>query len=485
MIEAYCWPQSVLPGEPVALHLSTDAPIVRIEVARDGAEREVVWEGEATGARHGTPGDAAADGCGWPAALEIPTGTGWRSGYYAVTLTAGDERADAFVVIRPRAEDPAPILMVLATATWTAYNDWGGPSLYTGGTRVSFERPLARGFLVKPEPHRRKAQPEPDREALWFFGWAEPLGLSVWSGGAGWWNWERPLLRWAEAQGFRVDVAVSQDLEAHPEVVDGHRMLLSVGHDEYWSWGMRETFERHTAAGGNAAILSGNTCYWQVRFDDALRGMTCFKYGADDDPVAGTPDERRITSAWVDRRIGWPEFSTTGLSFSRGGYSRYGLGVPRGSGAYTVWRPEHWAFEGTDLAYGDALGLADAVVAYEVDGCELTMVDGLPTASHDDGAPTTLEVLASAPAHLWAQDEQPSRYAHEPGELESVAMAIHGEGWQAHLDHLRNNHAVVGAFTTPGGGTVFNAGCTDWAYGLGDPVVARVTQNVLTRLSAT
>ena len=193
-----------------------------------------------------------------------------------------------------------------------AYNDWGGPSLYTGGTRVSFERPLAPGFLVKPEPHRRKAQPHPDREALWFFEWAEPLGLSVWSGGAGWWNWERPFLHWAERQGFRVDVAVSQDLEERPELLDGHRLYLSVGHDEYWSWGMREAVERHTTNGGNAAFFTGNTCYWQVRFEDARRQMICFKYGADDDPAAGSPDERRISGAWVDRRIGLARDSTTG-----------------------------------------------------------------------------------------------------------------------------------------------------------------------------
>ena len=101
---------------------------------------------------------------------------------------------------------------------------------------------------------------------------------------------------------------------------------------------------------------------------------------------------------------------------------------------------------------------ADAIVAYEVDGCELTLADGLPVPTHADGAPQTLEVLATAPAQLWSQDEQPTRYAHEPGELEYIAMAIHGEDWRDHLDHLRNNHAVVGTFTTPGGGTVFNAG---------------------------
>jgi N,N-dimethylformamidase beta subunit-like, C-terminal len=484
MIEAYCWPPSAAAGEPVALQVSTDAATFDVEVHRDGAEPIVVWSAIGVAGRsHPTPARASADGCGWPVALEIPTDPGWRSGYYPVTVSAGDERADAFLVVRPDPAHPAPILMVLSTTTWNAYNDWGGPSLYTGGTQVSFERPLAPGFLVKPEPHRRKAQPSPDREALWFFDWAEPLGLSVWSGGAGWWNWERPMLRWAEANGFEVDVAISQDLERHPEVLDGHRLYLSVGHDEYWSWGMRETVERHTAGGGNAVFLSGNTCYWQIRFDEDHRRMTCFKYGADEDPVAGTPDERRITSAWVDRRIGWPEFSTTGLSFSRGGYSRYGLGVPRGSGAYTVWRPDHWLFEGTGLRYGDALGLEDAIVAYEVDGCELTMANGLPVPTFADGAPPTLDVLATAPARLWTQDEQPSRYAHEPGELESVTMAIHGERWEEHLDERRHDHAVLGVFTTPGGGTVVNAGVTDWADGLGDPAVARITRNALSRLS--
>jgi hypothetical protein len=372
---------------------------------------------------------------------------------------------------------------VLSTATYDAYNDWGGPSLYTGGTTVSMRRPMARGFLVKPEPHRRKMQPQPDREGLWFFEWAEPLGLSVWSGGAGWWNWERAYLRWAERAGYRMDVAISADLETVPGVLDGYRLFTCAGHDEYWSWGMREALDAHTGAGGNAAIWSGNTCYWQVRFDHDAGTMTCFKYRSADDPVLGTDEERRLSGPWSDRRVGWPETQTIGLTFTRGGYSRYGLGVPRASGAFTVRRPDHWLFDGTDLRYGDALGLADAIVAYEVDGCAMTLDDdGLPTPTHVDGAPETLEILASAPARLWAQHEQPSRYAHEPGELEHTAQALWGEAWREHVGEIANNHAVVGAFTTPGGGTVVNVGVTDWTYGLADPIVDRVTRNALERL---
>jgi hypothetical protein len=482
MLDAYCWPQSVAPGEIVALHVSTDADALTVEVARDGADLERVWHrGGVSGSLHESPGDASAAGCGWPVSLEIHVDPTWRSGLYSVVVRAGDERADSFFVVRGTT---APILLVLSTATWNAYNDWGGPSLYTGGTRVSFERPLARGFLHKPEPARRKMQPHPDREALWYFEWAEPLGLSVWSGGASWWNWERPFLAWAERSGYAIDVATSQDLERQPALLDGRRLYVSVGHDEYWSWGMRDALDAFTAAGGNAAIFSGNTCFWQVRFEDDHRAMTCFKYRAEEDPVLGTPDERLLTGPWSDRRIGRPETSTIGLTFTRGGYSRYGLGVPRASGAYTVWRPEHWAFEGTGLRYGDALGLADAIVAYEVDGCELALENGLPVPTHADGAPQTLEILATAPARIWSQDEQPSRYAHEPGDLETVAAALFGDASPGSVARVSNNHACIAVFETRGGGTVFNAGVTDWAYGLGDPDVERVTRNVLDRLSA-
>jgi hypothetical protein len=75
------------------------------------------------------------------------------------------------------------------------------------------------------------------------------------------------------------------------------------------------------------------------------------------------------------------------------------------------------------------------------------------------------------------------RYANVPGELEHAAAAVFGEGWAANAYRLEHNHAVLGAFTTSGGGTVFNAGVTDWAYGLGDGTVQQITRNVLRRLS--
>jgi N,N-dimethylformamidase beta subunit-like, C-terminal len=483
-LEAYCWPPSAVRGEAVGLRVSTDASSFDVEVAREGAAHEPVWSvGQVAARSHETPVDASSNGCGWPLALEIPVGD-WRSGYYSVKVTAGDQRADAFLVVRPDPSDPASILLVLSTTTWHAYNDWGGPSLYTGGTRVSFERPLARGFLVKPEPIGRMMQPEPDREAMGFRTWARPLGLSDWCGGAGWFTYERTFTRWAEATGYRIDVAVSQDLERHPEILQGPRLYLSVGHDEYWSWGMRDALDTFVGHGGNVAILSGNTCFWQVRFDPDHRGMTGFKDRADEDPVLGTPDRRLLTGCWSDRRIGRPETSTIGLTFTRGGYSRYGLGAAESSGAYTVHRPDHWAFEGTGLTGGQEFGGTDSIVAYECDGCAFeTGPEGLPVPTGRDGAPAGLEILAAAPAHVWAKHEQPTRYAHEPGGLEQCSMAVFGDASPEHVAELGDGHAVMAAFDRPGGGSVLNVGVTDWVLGLGDPVVERITRNVLDRLS--
>jgi hypothetical protein len=482
-LEAYCTPSSIAPGDPFSLHVSTDAGRFDVEVAREGADRESVWRGTGRSKVHEVPPDAASTGCGWPLTLEIPTEDTWRSGYHAVTVIAGDERADAFVVVRP-SEQRAPAILVLSTTTWQAYNDWGGPSLYTGGTRVSFDRPLARGFLVKPEPIGRMMQREPDREAMGFRTWARPLGLSDWCGGAGWFTYERTFTRWAEANGYRVDVATSQDLEMHPEVLEGHRLYLSVGHDEYWSWGMRDAFDAFVTGGGNAAILSGNTCFWQVRFDPDHRGMTGYKYRVEQDPVLGTDDERFLTGCWSDRRIGRPETSSIGLTFTRGGYSKYGLGAADASGAYTVNRPDHWLFGGAALERGSEVGVDDAVVAYECDGCAFELDHhGLPVPTHVDGAPDGLEILATAPAHLWGRHEQPSRYADEPGELEMASLAVFGDASPDHLAELGDGHAVLGTFERPGGGTVVNVGVTDWVLGLNDPVVERVTRNALDRLS--
>ena len=132
------------------------------------------------------------------------------------------------------------------------------------------------------------------------------------------------------------------------------------------------------------------------------------------------------------------------------------------------------------------------IVGYEVDGCELTMVNGDPVPTYQDNTPAGLEVLATAPARLLSitatSSEVPEALwasTDPPGDLEGVATALFGSASAENVARIAHNHAVVGTFTK-GKGRVFNAGTTDWAYALdSDPLVQQVTRNIVQWLGGT
>lgn len=505
MVEGYADRQSYAVGDTVDVRCSSRAPSVTASIARIGSARIEVWrtDGIPVG-EHPFPDDAYATGCGWPVAFSVDVDPSWASGFYEISLHADGETGEpaasqAFFVVRPLVGSSADAILVLATNTYNAYNQWGGRCLYSDAVKVSFDRPLERGYLLRPAaPHdieydgRVASLPdEPDEEHHQLQDYLADFEYPLWCASAGWHNWERRFVQWAESEGFVLDYAVNSDLEFHPEVLDGERLMLSIGHDEYWSWGMRERADAFVDGGGSWAIFSGNTCFWQVRYENGGRTMVCYKgLAMAEDPVAGTSEDKFLTSIWSLPSIGWPEAHTIGLSFTRGGYARVGQATPRSSGGYNIHRPDHPIFAGTDLRYGDVLGASSRIVGYEVDGCELTTVNGDPVPTYADGTPDGLQVLATAPARLlsitpthceapvalWANVEP-------PGDLEGVAAALFGSVSPDNVAKIAHNKAVIGTFTR-GKGTVFNAGTTDWCYGLDtDPLVQQVTRNILNWLT--
>ena len=499
-VEGYPRRQSYEPGDTVEVCCSSRAARFGATVVRVGASRVPVWhEADIVGAERVVPPDASVNGCDWPVTFTIPVDPEWRSGFYEVELRAhgvdGPEAmSHTFFVVRAAPGAAAPALLVLATNTYNAYNMWGGTCLYRGATTLSFQRPIDRGFVTRPDAgydgRNASIDPAGDPTHRHLLDYLQLHRYPLWCVSSGWHNWERRFAHWAETAGFAVDFAVSSDLENRPEIVDSYALVLSVGHDEYWSWEMRDCIDAYVAAGGNHAIFSGNTCFWQVRLTNDGQTMTCFKGQVSSDPVLGTGDDRLRTSFWSDPAIGRPETYTTGLTFTRGGYARVGAATPRSSGAFTVQRPDHWAFAGTDLRYGDALGLGSYIVGYEVDGCEMRLEHGLPVPTGGDGAPLDMEILATAPARLLSQTQTASEIPHAlwadptgPGDLESLAVGLFGSDAPEHTRRIAHGAAVIGCFRR-GKGTVFHAGTTDWAYGLdADPLVQQVTANVLRRLT--
>ncbi|MEM7217464.1 MAG: N,N-dimethylformamidase beta subunit family domain-containing protein [Pseudomonadota bacterium] len=488
MLAAYCWPQSVSPGEQLELFFNSDRHDVLLRVTRQGAEDVVVRERRLSGATQSLTGAESRDGCDWQPCLAITPDKGWRSGFYLVSLEdQSGAIAHAFFVLKSSA--PADAILVLSTSTWRAYNDWGGPSFYTGAHVVAGRRPLPAGFLSKSDPQNQRVARYIDwgieeRRAL------VRLGYSDWCMAAGWSNWELLFVRWAEREGFELSYAASEDLDRDPGILNGHSLYLSVGHDEYWSAGMRDAVEDYLDAGGNAAFFSGNTSFWQVRFSDEYERMIGFKFDIEQDPHYDESGAPTLSTMWSDPLVGRPENQMTGVSFTRGGYAHM-PNAPRGTGGYKVEEPDHWAFAGLNLSRGDTLGAAGLVVGYECDGCEFVEREGRLVPTGRDGTPTSFTILGTAPARLW-ETHQVAEGLDDSyvGELNWVAERIGGEDNDANRRRFADAHAVMGTYSrrerengSSGAGEVFTTGCTDWAYGLRHAEIATVTRNVIRRFT--
>ncbi len=507
-VEGYCGRLSYRPGDEVTLHVASRSPLFDVEVYRWGAEHELLWtQRNVEGIDHPVPADADANGCGWPVAVRFTVPSDWRSGFFHVVLRAHDAPEGRAVghaqfVLRPAAR-AARALLVIATNTYNAYNNWGGFSLYTGGSAVCFDRPFGRGMISRPHTERddRKSRTrytgeDHDIDGLIYQAYRGALDYPGYIGSSGWFTYERRFVEWAEREGIELDYAVSSDLELEPDAADGYSLVLCVGHDEYWSLGQRNTIERFVQGGGNLATFSGNTMFWQVRLeplaDQPGRRMVCHKYSAHlTDPVMGTPGEHTMSGMWADPVVGKPETSILGAGSAWGLYSRFGQATPRGSGAFTVYRDGHWMFEGTGLRYGDLLGLDAGVVGYESVGCRLTFDDWqLPIAAGGDGTPAQMEVVAFTPASNLQVGEYPKSIAanDDQGDLEFVATRLFGRLDADSIARIRHGNAVMltcRPFADVGAGEVVTIGSTDWVYGLGDPMVAQVTRNVIRRFIST
>lgn len=451
MIRGYPRRPSVRPGQTLTLHVSTDQPHFRVEAYRQGAALQAMGRlGPDRLPGQDVPAGPPDRDWGWPRYdLAIPAD--WPSGAYVAMLVeidarGGERRPDVttadgvdakalFVVLSPAPGATTSIVYKLAWATYHAYNGTGYGSLYaealwsredaSPGFKVSTRRPGGgTGGVVMPGDSADYYDPTSRRQTFT--------------------HWDAPFIRWLEAAGYRVDYCTDLDLQEDPELLTPYHLLLSVGHDEYWSEEMRARVETFIARGGNVAFLSGNVCGYRIHFTDGNTAFTCAKVKA-----SGKDTGTWASDHWHDSR---PENGMTGTSIRQAGGWWDGR---RDAVGYTVQHAGHWAYEGTGLADGETFGDDPAfpLVGYECDGAVFTRKGGLARVTGDFGTPAGYFILGIA-------------------EL--------GEGWVRSSPHAA---ATMGVYTSDGGGIVFNGATTDWPCLVGrNRQVDRITRNVLDRL---
>jgi hypothetical protein len=438
---------SVAQGESIDLHISTRTAEYSLEVYREGNPRMLMQRVRGLqGAEYDCPEPGYATGCGWPVAYTLDVPAEWPSGVYMVEFNTGsDGSGTSLIIFVVREDNPgstSPIFFALASNTHNAYNPVGGKSLYDYNSSDG---------IPSPEVSYDRPYPSP--------------------GDGSYYRREHPFVLWAESLGYPIEYGTSVDLHRDPDLLSNYSLFVCTGHDEYWSLEMRDHLDAFVDAGGNAAILSGNTCWWQVRFSPDLRTVICYKYTAlTDDPVAidGDPsNDILVTTNWYKPPVNYPENTTTGLSWRHGGYHDHGSSflAQDGYGGYRVYRTDHWVFDGTGLADGETIGQAATIVGYEVDG-------------------TLLEARDAEGNPAWDADG----YYPLPGALPYVVNTA-STGTPENfivlgLAPATKGHGIVGIFQRGDGGEVFNSGTIDWIQGLAtDASVSRITSNVIDRFT--
>ncbi|HKJ81597.1 MAG TPA: Ig domain-containing protein, partial [Ignavibacteriaceae bacterium] len=398
-------------------------------------------------------------GCGWDSTLTLHIDESWNPGVYraefgtyGVNPGTGSARNDSasgilFFIKDRNPGNTSKNLLLIATNTWQAYNDYGGKSLYDNistdsarSYKVSFNRPANR-----------------------------PLGSL---GSADFYKYEYKFINWASLNNIPLEYASMYDLDRNSKFLFAnndstqnlYKILLIVGHNEYWSIQERQQCEQFIDNGGKVIILSGNTCWWQVRFEDNGQTMVCYKDSALDrnaNPDKLLVPDSLITTNWWKSPVNNPENSFTGVNFKDGGYVNSGTKLPKSSGFgdYAALNTQFWVYDGICLKEGDEFGFDDAIVGYETDGTPFHWDSlGLPVVDGADGTPPNFKVLGVSPTIPY--------------------------------DNKPYGHATMGIYYKGDKGAVFNGATTDWADGLltditnnnyPDPVVDRITINVLNK----
>lgn len=99
---------------------------------------------------------------------------------------------------------------------------------------------------------------------------------------------EYAMIFWLEKLGYSVSYASCADVErwGKTQQLSKYRVLLSVGHDEYWTQGLRDAFYNARQAGVHLGFFSGNEFFWRTRWleeieNDKAKGLKPKDYKED------------------------------------------------------------------------------------------------------------------------------------------------------------------------------------------------------------
>lgn len=434
-IEGYCSKQSVKNGGQIDIMVSSNpARAFKLEVFRMG-----YYGGRGARLMHSVDhvvsdtqpdpkiGPKDLHECSWKSTVSLTIPKEWRSGVYLGRLTTIPEGNEAYwqsyVVFIVTDDRPADVLFQCSDNTWQAYNRWpNNYSVYThpkGGqgpwADVSFDR-----------PYGREAQFDGVVNDPLTVGSGEFLPL------------EFPMAYWLEQHGYDVAYCSNSDMIS-PERGLKCKCFVSIGHDEYWDIRQFDSVVKMRDAGVSLLFLSGNSVCWVSPFrssSDGRQNRIMFRGG----PYGGNNEEA------IQREKEHGPFPHRGPDEGLLMGAR-NVEPVNGGGDWTVTKPDHWIFEGTNMRKGDSI---PGLIGWEYHG--------------------------------------------KPAEIPGLEVVAGGTAWQSGVNPQQWTATI---YPGPKGNFVFNASTIFWAQGLSSPPghtlpwshwsrphgpderVQRITQNLL------
>ncbi len=329
---------SVAPGDRIGLALSAPAGIDWSPAIRDSSGTAVAkLAAFHVGSHIAQSATPWIDGDGYPVATIWDVPKNLASGVYFV----GD-LPQLFFVVRQSAEADAPVVVLLPTNTLNAYTNTDGHSLYKAPiavTSVTFLRPQ------------------------------QNAGVRQWLA----------FLRWTgERHPFNVPVAFASDFDMDDAALLEHaKVLIVLGHSEYWTRQARMNFDAFVRRGGDAIMAGGNDMWWQTRYSPDHRIM--YEYRDKSDLPAdqgGDPESNPLlkTKLWIDQTLKFPIIRSVGGDFRHAGYGQRGRRNGLFSSHFTLAEAASPLFAGTGLKTCDAIALP---LSTEYDGAPITGLDSI------------------------------------------------------------------------------------------------------------
>lgn len=323
-----------------------------------------------------------------------------------------------FFIVRDD-ESHSDIVFQTADTTWQAYNRYGGHSTY-----------------AEMDPAYPRIHGKPNR--AYKVSYNRPLETRHYRAVNMVFNAEYPFVRWLEKNGYDVTYTTGLDSARQGELIQNHRLFLSVGHDEYWSLAQRQHVEAARAAGVNLAFFSGNEVFWKIRWepsidgnDEPYRTMVTYKETHDDAKI--DPHPELWTGTWRDGRSfnpegAQPENALTGTIFTVNAWRNDPLAVPSDYAKLRFWRNTDVA----KLKEGETAVMLRGLLGHEWDE---DIDNGFRPAGLFRLSETTVD-------NVW--------YVQDHGTVFDSGTATH------HLTLYRHESGAL----------VFGAGTVQWSWGL-------------------